>query len=56
MTKEELLELIHEKTNEIFLAYQEANGITDGGISPLDHLKLEGIEEQLATLIEKIYG
>lgn len=47
--------LIHEKINEIFLAYQEANNIQSGDITPLKALELEEIEEALANLIERIY-
>jgi hypothetical protein len=47
-------QLVRDKIDEIFLELQEANGIIDGGISPLDAVELEQIEETLAELIEKI--
>ncbi len=49
-----LKQLIRTKIDEIFLEMQEANNITDGGIDPLDALKLEQIEESLAELIERV--
>ena len=49
-----LRELIRNKIDEIFLEVQNAKGITDGGIEPLDAIKLEEIEESLAELVEKI--
>lgn len=49
-----LKELIHTKIDEIFLEMQNAQGITDGGIDPLDALRLDEIEEELANLIEKV--
>jgi hypothetical protein len=49
-----LKELIHEKVNEIFLAYQEANNVTSGDIYPLDAFTLEQIEDSLEALIRKV--
>ena len=49
-----LKELIHDKINEIFLKVQNAKGIIDGGIEPLDALQLEQLEEALAELIERV--
>lgn len=49
-----LKELVHNKINEIFLEYQEANNIIDGGIDPYDALQLEQIEETLCEFIEKV--
>lgn len=46
--------LVHDKIDEIFLEVQNANGIIDGGIEPLDAIHLEEIEEELATLISKV--
>ena len=51
----DLSALIHDKINEIFLAYQEANNIESGDIAPLEALELEEIEESLETLIKSIY-
>jgi hypothetical protein len=51
MDKQTLLELIDEKVNEIFLLYQNAHNITDGGIEPFDALHLDRLEEQLAEHI-----
>jgi hypothetical protein len=33
---------------------QEENGITDGGIEPLDAVRLEQLEELLAELVKKV--
>ena len=49
-----LQDLIHEKINEIFLEYRQANNITDGGIDPFDAERLEQIETALAELIERV--
>lgn len=54
MDKQQLLELIGEKVNEIFLAYQEANDITNGDIHPYDALRLDYIQEELAELVEHV--
>ena len=51
-----LKELIHDKINEIFAEYQEANGICDGDISPIDALKLDKIESCLEHLITQMYA
>ena len=49
-----LKQLIHDKIDEIFLQLQDANNIIDGGINPLDGLRLEEIEDELAELIERV--
>ena len=49
-----LKQLIHEKINEVFLEYQEANHIINGDIDPLDAVQLEQIEEVLAVLIRRV--
>jgi hypothetical protein len=54
MDKEQLLELIKEKVDEIFLEYQNANGIQDGDIHPYDVLRLDYIQEELADFIEHV--
>ena len=54
MDREQLLELISEKVDEIFLAYQNANNITNGDIHPYDALRLDHIMEELADHIEKV--
>lgn len=51
MDKQQLLKLIDEKVNEIFLTYQNAHNIIDGGIEPFDALHLDRLEEQLAEHI-----
>ena len=48
-----LQDLIHEKINEIFLEYQQANGIMSGDIDPFDAYQLELTEESLAEIIER---
>lgn len=54
MDREQLLELISEKVDEIFLEYQNENDITDGDIHPYDALRLDYIMEELANLIEHV--
>lgn len=54
MDREQLLKLIDEKINEIFVDYQNANGITNGDIHPFDAFRLDQIEEALADLIERV--
>lgn len=49
-----LKELIHEKINEVFLEYQNANSIICGDIEPWDALALENLEEHLAELIKRV--
>ena len=49
-----LKDLIEEKVDEIFLAYQNANDITNGDIEPMDALKLDHIEEMLKAHIEYV--
>lgn len=49
-----LKELIHAKINEVFAEYQEANNIIDGDIKPWDSIILDNIENNLATLIERV--
>lgn len=51
MNRKELLEFIDEKMNEVFLAYQKANGIESGDISPEDAFSLDELQEQVADLI-----
>ena len=54
MTVEELSALVEEKFHEIFHAYQVANGIPLGDISPMDALQLEKQQEQLVNLVESV--
>lgn len=49
-----LKDLIEEKVNEIFLAYQNTHQITNGDIEPMDALKLDEIEEMLKAHIEHV--
>lgn len=49
-----LKDLIEEKVDEILLAYQNANDITNGDIEPMDALKLDHIEEMLKAHIEYV--
>ncbi len=49
-----LKDLIEEKVDEIFLAYQNAHDITNGDIEPMDALKLDQIEEMLKAHIEYV--
>lgn len=49
-----LKDLIEEKVDEIFLAYQNANDITNGDIEPLDWARLKIIENDLEEMIRFI--
>ena len=49
-----LKELIHEKIDEVFLAYQTEKHVTDGDIKPFDAMKLDEIEDELVALVEKV--
>ena len=56
MTIEELSGLVNEKFNEIFHAYQMANDIPSGDISPMDALQLEKLQEQFVGLVGNVCG
>lgn len=49
-----LKELIHEKIQEIFIAYQEANNIVGGDIDPADVKYIEQVEDILKMVVERI--
>lgn len=49
-----LKDLIEEKVDEIFLAYQNAHEITNGDIEPLDWARLQIIQNNLAEHIEYV--
>ena len=49
-----LTNLIHDKVDEIFAKYQDANDITNGDIEPMDALKLDQIEKMLKEHIEYV--
>ena len=49
-----LKELIHDKINEVFLEYQQANNITSGDIHPEDAVMLDNFEEALAKFVERV--
>lgn len=51
MDRKKLLELIEEKTDDVFLEYQEKNDIKSGDISPEQALKLEELQNELADLV-----
>lgn len=51
MNRESLCELIDIKLNEVFLAYQKANGIESGDISPEDAFSLDELQEKMTDLI-----
>lgn len=54
MDREELYNLIEEKNNDIFLEYQKQNGIKSGDISPMQALRLEELQNELADLIMNV--
>ena len=49
-----LKQLIHDKINEVFLEYQNANNIISGDIHPEDVVELDNFEEALAEFIERV--
>jgi hypothetical protein len=49
-----LKQLIHDKINEIFAEYQEANNIIGGDIDIFDTLQLEQIEADLEALVIRV--
>lgn len=49
-----LKDLVHNKINEVFLEYQEANNIISGDIKPYDAVLLDDLEDSLAILIERV--
>lgn len=51
MDKKELLELIEEKTDDVFLEYQKKNDIKSGDISPEQALRLDELQNELADLV-----
>lgn len=51
MDRKELLKLIEEKTDDVFLEYQEKNDIKSGDISPERALRLEELQNELADLV-----
>lgn len=51
MDRKELLKLIEEKTDDVFLEYQEKNDIKSGDISPEQALRLEKLQNEFADLV-----
>ena len=51
MDRKELLKLIEEKTDDVFLEYQEKNDIKSGDISPEQALRLEELQNELADIV-----
>ena len=49
-----LKELIHDKINEVFLEYQQANNITSGDIHPEDAVMLDNFEEAITEFVERV--
>lgn len=45
---------VADKVNDIFLEIQEANGITDGYIDPMDDIRLEEAQDTLSEAIFKV--
>ena len=54
MDEEELKQILDEKIDEVFLAYQTRMGIESGDIEPLDALALEMLEDQVVNLILRV--
>lgn len=45
------MELIEEKTDDVFLEYQKKNDIKSGDISPEQALRLDELQNELADLV-----
>lgn len=54
MSKKEITALLDEKINEVFAAIQQAEGITEGDIEPMDSIELDELTGKLADLIERV--
>lgn len=54
MNREILYSLVEERINDIFLEYQTANDIKSGNISPMQALRLEELQNELADLIMNV--
>lgn len=54
MDRKKLLELIEEKTDDVFLEYQKKNDIKSGDISPEQALRLEELQNELADLVMRV--
>lgn len=54
MNRETLYNLVEERINDIFLEYQTANNIKSGDISPVQALRLEELQNELADLIMNV--
>ena len=54
MNKKEIAALLDVKINEVFAAIQQAEGITEGDIEPMDSIELDELTDKLATLIERV--
>lgn len=54
MDRETLYNLVESKIDDIFLEYQNANGIKSGDISPMQSLRLDNLQNQLTDLIMEV--
>lgn len=52
--KDKVLEMIEDKTNEIFAKLQDEKGIKYGDIEPFDALALQETQNKLAEIICKV--
>lgn len=52
--KTKLMQLIEEKTTEIFVEMQTEHSITNGNVHPCDAYDLEELQKLLAEQMEKI--
>jgi hypothetical protein len=47
-------DFVHDKVNEMFAKYQRKHLISDGDIAPMEAVRLEEIETELASLIVRV--
>lgn len=52
--KDEILKVLDEKVNEVYLHFQEKLDIRDGAITPMQLLEQDEILEELAKHIENV--
>lgn len=54
MLKDIIGSMVEDKVNEIFAEFQKKLGIQSGDVTPMDFLRLDDIQNKLASEIERI--
>lgn len=52
--KEEIMEMLEEKVDQLFVELYERHGINCGDVSPMEGYQIRYLEEQLASIIDAI--